>query len=197
MSVLQGRRRVWAWGRVFSEQALQDLRGKEYLHPFSRKGEGRRRSGGAAATKQASLFPRQIKHRPSRFHLTTAPESSGAVVRLFVKQVAPAQLPEAPHVVRPAGSDFGLRSSGKDHFTDIPHADELFEHRRKKLIAQPQVAAGFDHIFQGQALRPASPSGIRLKSTPWQSLPSSGGCLAPAVGRGVNENRQPVMSGCP
>lgn len=76
-------------GRVFSEQALQDLRGKEYLHPFSRKGEGRRRSGGAAATKQASLFPRQIKHRPSRFHLTTAPESSGAVVRLFVKQVAP------------------------------------------------------------------------------------------------------------
>lgn len=141
-------------GEGISEQALQDLRGKEYLHPFSRKGEGRRRSGGAAATKQASLFPRQIKHRPSRFHLTTAPESSGAVVRLFVKQVAPAQLPEAPHVVRPAGSDFGLRSSGKDHFTDIPHADELFEHRRKKLIAQPQVAAGFDHIFQGQALRP-------------------------------------------
>lgn len=139
MSVLQGRRRVWAWGK-FSEQALQDLRGKEYLHPFPRKGEGRRRSGGAAATKQASLFPRQIKHRPSRFHLTTAPESSGAVVRLFVKQVAPAQLPEAPHVVRPAGTDFGLRSSGKDHFTDIPHADELFEHRRKKLIAQPQVA---------------------------------------------------------
>ena len=166
MSVLQGRRRAWAWGK-FSGQALQDLRGKEYLHPFSHKGEGRRRSGGAAATKQASLFPRQIKHRPSHFHLTTAPESSGAVVRLFVKQVTPAQLPEAPHVVRPADTDFGLRSSGKDHFTDIPHADEL------------------------------SPSGIRLKSTPWQSLPSSGGCLAPAVGRGVNENRQPVMSGCP
>lgn len=132
MSVLQGRRRVWAWGRVFSEQALQDLRGKEYLHPFSRKGEGRRRSGGAAATKQASLFPRQIKHRPSRFHLTTAPDDSGAVVRLFVKQVTPAQLPEAPHVVRPAGTDFGLRSSGKDHFTDIPHADESFRTVRRK-----------------------------------------------------------------
>ena len=156
MSVLQGRRRAWAWGK-FSGQALQDLRGKEYLHPFSHKGEGRRRSGGAAATKQASLFPRQIKHRPSHFHLTTAPESSGAVVRLFVKQVTPAQLPEAPHVVRPADTDFGLRSSGKDHFTDIPHADELFEHRRKKLIAQSQVAAGFDHIFQGSG----PPPGLR------------------------------------